>query len=149
LVFLYDRVIQDGEIVATAQEYANQANAIAAVGQAAKPAEQEEWKSLGVFAVMHGDEQDANNILQLAINKDGVIRGNYFNGLTDTTLPVVGSVDRKSQRAAWTIGDRKEPVYETGLGNLTQSETSMLVHQGKESTQQWTLVRLEQPPEEK
>jgi hypothetical protein len=39
-------------------------------------------------------------------------------------------------------------VYETGLGNLSQPETQVLVHFGKERTQQWTLVRLEPPKEE-
>jgi hypothetical protein len=55
-------------------------------------------------------------------------------------------VDRKTQRAAWVVGDRKDTVYETGIGNLTQPETTMLVHFGKDRTQQWTLVRLD-PPE--
>jgi hypothetical protein len=74
------------------------------------------------------------------------MRGNYYNGLTDTTLPVYGSVDKTTQRAAWIVGEKKETVYETGVGNLSQPETSMLVHLGKDRTQQWTLVRLE-PPE--
>jgi len=30
-------------------------------------------------------------------------------------------------------------VYETGLGNLSQQETQLLVHFGKDRTQQWTL----------
>ena len=47
------------------------------------------------------------------------------------------SVDKKTQRAAWTVGDRKEPIYETGFANLTRSETTMLVHFGKDRTQQW------------
>ena len=36
-------------------------------------------------------------------------------------------------------------MYETGVGNLAEPETTMLVHFGKERTQQWTLVRLEPP----
>ena len=63
-------------------------------------------------------------------------------------MPVYGSVDRKTQRAAWTVGDRKDTVYETGIGNLTEAETSMLVHFGKDRTQQWTLVRLEKPQDQ-
>jgi hypothetical protein len=138
-------VYYNGEPVATAEQYATQATQIAAVGQEAKPAETEEWQSLGVFAMVQGDEKDANNIFQLAVNKEGIIRGNYYNGLTDMTIPVSGAVDKNSLRAAWTVGDKKDVVYETGVGNLSQAETSMLVHQGKERTQQWTLVRLEPP----
>ena len=144
-------VYYNGDPVATAEEYTD-AKATAAspdVGQAAKPDEKEEWQSLGVFAIVQGEEKDANNIFQLAINKDGVIRGNYYNGLTDTTVPVSGSVEKQTQRAAWVIGDKKETVYETGVGNLTKPESAMLVHLGKDRTQQWTLVRLEQPEEMK
>src|SRR5262249_34314081 len=120
----------------------------AAAGRVAEPGEKEEWQSLGVFAVVKGEETEANHIFQVAINKEGLIRGNYYNGLTDTSVPIAGSVDRKTQRAAWTIGDKKEPVFETGLGNLTQAETTMLVHFGKERTEQWTLVRLEAPKDQ-
>jgi hypothetical protein len=149
LVYQDNSVFYNGEPVATAEEYATQASDLATAGQAAKPAETEEWQSLGVFAMVQGDEKDANNIFQLAINKDGVIRGNYYNGLTDTTIPLYGSVDKKTQRAAWIVGEKKDTVYETGVGNLAQPETSMLVHTSKDRTQQWTLVRLEPPAEMK
>ena len=124
-----------------------QASDLAAAGQAAKPAEKDEWQSLGVFAIVQGDEKEANNIFQIAIKKDGVIRGNYYNGLTNTTVPISGSVDKKTQRAAWIVGNKNDTVYETGVGNLSQPETSILVHFGKDRTQQWTLVRLEPPKE--
>jgi hypothetical protein len=39
--------------------------------------------------------------------------------------------------------------FEAGFANLTKSETTMLVHVGKGRTQQWTLVRNEQPAEPK
>src|SRR5437588_360394 len=43
----------------------------------------------------------------------GVLRGNYYNAVADSTEPVSGSGDRKTQRAAWTVGSRKAPVFET------------------------------------
>jgi hypothetical protein len=148
LVYENDQVYYQGEQVATAEEYAEQATQFANQGQEAKVSEKEEWISLGVFAMIQGDEKDSNNLFQFAINKDGILRGNYYNGLTDEATPIYGSVDKKSQRAAWTVGNRKEPVYETGIGNLTEPETSMLVHFGPNRTQQWTLIRLEQKKEE-
>jgi hypothetical protein len=149
LVYEDNSVYYNGEPVATAEEYAAQASDLATAGQAAKPAEQEEWQSFGVFAMIQGEEKDANSIFQIAISKDGVIRGNYYNDLTDTTVPIYGSVDKKTQRAAWIIGEKKETVYETGVGNLAQPEAPMLVHFGKDRTQQWTLVRLEPPKDMK
>jgi hypothetical protein len=149
VVYKDNRVFYNDEPVATAEEYAGQATDIAAVGQAAKPDDKEEWQSLGVFAIIQGEETEANNIFQIAINKNGVIRGNYHSAVADTTVPISGSVDKKTQRAAWIVGDKKDTVYETGMGNLAEPETSILVHFGKERTEQWMLVRLEPPKDQK
>ena len=89
------------------------------------------------------------DVFQLAVNKAGTIRGNFYNVLTDSLLPVYGAVDKTTQRAAWTVGDKKEPIYEAGFANLTKAETTMLVHFGKTKTQQWTLVRVDPPTEGK
>jgi hypothetical protein len=35
--------------------------------------------------------------------------------------------------------------FEAGVNNLTEEQTSVLVHYGKERTQQMVLVRLEEP----
>ena len=143
-----DTMYVNGEAAGTAAEYAAQAEAIADAGQQTKPADDEKWQPLGVFAMVQGEETTAYNLFQLAINKDGVIRGNYYNSLTDAAEPVAGSVDRKTQRAAWTVGGRKTPVYEAGIANLTKDETTMLVHFAKDKTRQMTLVRIEAPKED-
>jgi hypothetical protein len=98
----------------------------------------------GVFGLVQG-EKTAQHIFQLAVNQTGVVRGNYYDAVADNTLPVYGSVDRKTQRVAWSIGDKKTIVFETGLNNLTQQQTTLLAHYGKERTEEMALVRLEQP----
>jgi hypothetical protein len=143
-----DTMYVNGEAAGTTEQYAEQAQAIADAGQQAKPPEDEKWQPLGVFAMVQGEETTAYNLFQLAINKDGIIRGNYYNALTDSAEPVAGSVDSKTQRAAWTVGGRKAPVYEAGIANLTKDETTMLVHFSKDKSQQMTLVRIEAPKEE-
>jgi hypothetical protein len=145
VVYEGDTVYVNGDSVGTQAQYAEQAVAIADTGKQAPAAKEDDWLPLGVFAMVQGEGTDGNDVFQLAVNKAGVIRGNYYNVLSDTTLPVYGSVDQKTQRAAWTVGDRKEPVYEVGFANLTKPETTMLVHFGKDRSQQWTLVRIEQP----
>src|SRR5262249_39476311 len=129
----------------TEAQYADQASQIAAAGQQTQPAPDEKWQALGVFAMVKGDETTSNDIFQLAVNKDGVLRGNYYNAVSDTATPVSGSLDKKSQRVAWTIGDKKYPVYEAGLFNLSKEETTMLVHLDKDNTEQYRLFRVEQP----
>jgi hypothetical protein len=142
---------QDGNVYygeklyATEAAYADQATQIADAGRQAQPPAEEQWQPLGVFAMVTEDQTTSNDIFQLATNKDGVVRGNYYNATADSVTPVYGSLDRKSQRLAWSIGDRKDTVYETGLYNLTQPETTVLVHFGKDRTEQYRLVRVEQP----
>ena len=145
---------QDGQVyygdqpVATEEQYAEQAIEIAAAAPAeADPAAEQadDWRPLGIFALVKGDEQVSNDIFQLALDADGVVRGNYYNAVADQVTPVSGSLDKKSQRVAWRIGDSKDVVYETGLYNLTQEESGVLVHFGTDRTEQYTLVRVEQP----
>lgn len=149
VVYEGNNVYINGDAAATQEQYAQQARTIAGTGKQTQAGEDEEWLSLGVFAMTQGQQATGNDLFQLAVNKSGVLRGNYYNALSDSTLPVYGSVDQKSQRAAWTVGDRQEPVFEAGFANLAKPETTMLVHFGKERTEQWTLVRMEQSAEPK
>jgi hypothetical protein len=143
------QVYYDDQVYATEAQYAEQATAIADAGQQAQPAESEQWQPLGIFAMVKGDATESNDIFQLALSKNGVVRGNYYNATTDTVTPVKGSLDKKTQRIAWIVGENKNTVFEAGLLNLTREQTTALVHQGKDKTQQVTLVRLEEPAPEK
>jgi hypothetical protein len=145
VVYQDEYVYVDGEQVATAEQYAEQATTIAETGHQAQADKEAEWLSLGVFAMVQGEETTSNNMFQLAVNKEGVIRGNYYNALTDEVSPVSGYVDQKTQRAAWMVGEKKTPIYEAGLANLTKDETTMMVHYGKDKSQQFTLFRIPQP----
>jgi len=139
-------VYYGGEDQGTQAEYADQASQIATTGtQAAAPPE-DNWKPLGVFAMAKPGETTSDDIFQLAMNDDGVVRGNYYNARTDHTLPVQGGLDKATQRVAWTVGGKEWPVCESGLYNLTQEQSSMLVHLDKDRTQQYLLVRV--PPQE-
>jgi hypothetical protein len=149
VVYQGDTVYFDGEPGITTEQFTQRAIQYADAGRAATPAESEEWQPLGVFALVRGEEQTSDKIFQLAVNKEGVIRGNYYDALADNTLPVYGSVDKRTQRAAWSIGEKKDVVFDAGIANLTHDETPILVHYGKDDTQQFTLVRLEQPKEDK
>jgi hypothetical protein len=148
VVYQGDTVYYGGDPAYTAEQYAQQAIGYADAGRAATPAAEEEWQPLGVFALVRGEEQTSDKIFQLAVNKDGIIRGNYYDAVADSTLPVYGSVYKNTRRAAWSIGDKKDVVFEAGIANLTRDETPILVHYGTGDTQQFTLIRLEQPKEQ-
>jgi hypothetical protein len=137
-------VYQDGEQVATAEEYYDQANQIAALG--AETAN-DDWLPLGVFGVVSEGQESAEKVVQLALNKDGIVRGNLHDTLADTVVPISGAVDMESQRVALKIEGNESLVVETGLYNLTNDEVPALVQFGPDHQETRTLIRLS-PPEE-
>ncbi|MCE9546904.1 MAG: mu-protocadherin- cell-suface protein, partial [Planctomycetia bacterium] len=111
---------------------------------------EEQWMPLGMFAVSTSKEDESPLfILQMAVNKKGVINGTLYNLATKSTKPILGAVDPKTQRACWYVGDKPETVAETGIYNLTKDETSVLVHYGQDKTEEYMLVRLPPPAESK
>ncbi len=140
-----DNVYVDGQQVATGEEYAQQAIDLADSAGDAPATDDVEWLPLGVFAMTRDKDSAANMIIQLAVNKQGAISGSYHNESTEKGATIQGAVDKKTQRAAWSFGDKKSPVMETGVANLTKDETVALVHFGTEKTQEWFLVRQTQP----
>jgi hypothetical protein len=81
----------------------------------------------------------------LTVSKEGVIAGTVTNTETDTVQAIEGLVDKKTQRTAWVIEGKDSPIMETGIANLTRDEAPALLHFADGQTQQWLLVRLEEP----
>jgi hypothetical protein len=136
-----------GEQVATADEYAQQAEQIA-TSAPDTPAEQSDWMPLGVFALTQDGEASGttpNTFMQLAVSKEGVLNGLLNNKLTGETQELEGAIDKDSQRAAWTVKGQSRPIIETGLSNLTSDTGPALVHFEDGTTQQVLLVRLPDP----
>jgi hypothetical protein len=74
-----------------------------------------DWLPLGVFAVVPPGTQDtaqAHNYQQLAVDRQGTIKGNFYDTLSGTIQPITGTVDRASLnasgnascKASWTVG---------------------------------------------
>ena len=144
-------VYVDGQEYGTAEQYYDDTQQFAATVPAIDEAqgEQMEWMPLGVFGITEGDVNATNMLLQLAVSKEGVIAGTFYNETTEVSHAVEGMVDQESQRAVWKAADgsNENVVMETGIYNLTQDEVSVLVHFGPETTQTWTMVRID-PPED-
>lgn len=146
-----DNVYYGSQPVATASDYYQQAQSLAttpapavmANGQPTNTGPASSWKPLGVYALSQNGEP-STTMFQLAVNKDGVLRGNYFNSLTDENKPIRGKVDKKTMRAAWIVEGNSKVVYEAGLSNLLHPQCSALVHKGKDTTEQWIMVKIDQ-----
>jgi hypothetical protein len=137
-------VYVNGQDAGTSQQYYDQASQLATTGAQAEAPADGDWMPLGVFALSKTDQTKSDVTIQLAVNKQGVIRGNYTDNVTNKTQVVQGSVDKQTQRVAFTVGDDTSNVVETGLYNLTKDEAPCLIHFGADRTEQWLLVRLTQ-----
>ena len=137
-------VYVNGQAEGSPAEYYAQAQTLAETDGTQQGPKEEQWMPLGVFALSNGTQSKATMIMQLAVNKQGILRGNYTNTATDKTTPIRGAVNKTTERAAWTIGDDKDTVIETGLYNLTKNQAPVLIHSGKDQTEQMVLVRLDQ-----
>ena len=136
-------VYYEGEAVATAEQYYEQA---AEIAEAGSETQDEDWMPLGVFALIkEAGQTQTDKVLQLALNRDGAIRGNLQDMLTDEVKPLVGSVNKESQRVAIKMEGNDSIVLEAGLYNLTNDEVPALVHFDAERQQAVTLIRLKNP----
>lgn len=134
------------EPVATAEQYYDQAGQIADSGQ--QP-QNEDWLPLGVFAVITEPTQTkTDKVVQLAVNKEGIIRGNLNDFLSDKVIPLAGAVDKNTQRVAVKMEGNDSVVMETGLYNLTNDEVPVLLHLSADRQEARTLIRLKQPEEQ-
>lgn len=141
VVYQEGNVYLDGQAVATGEEYAQQAEQIAQANQQVTD-DQSEWLPLGVYALVREPGDEPTSMLQLAVSKEGIIKGSYYSTLGGNVTLLQGAVDRDSQRAAWRIGTTNGTVMETGLSNLTEDEAPLLVHLEGDRHQQWWLVRV-------
>lgn len=109
--------------------------------------EELEWMPLGVFTIVDEDAPDPTLFLQLTISQTGIIAGMFQNKTTDTSVPIEGSVDSETSRAVWTPVGKSYPMVETGLYNLIQDQTQVLVHFEDGTVEERLLVRLDKPEE--
>ncbi len=147
--FYYDNgfVYLNGRRLCSSVEYYDQAVQILADTPEVRD-DAAQWMPLGVFALTQDVAKDSSMVLQLAVNKDGIIQGTYYNTQEETAKPIKGLVEKQSQRAVWTFADdsNNAVIMETGIYNLTQDETQVLVHFGEKRTEEWVLIRLKEPP---
>ena len=129
--------------VGTAEEFSQQAADLADQGTETDAAATDNWLPLGVFAMVRNEQQHPHLIMQLAVNEQGIIRGNFTDEISENVAPIHGAVDKQTQRAAWTVGENRQTVMEAGLSNLTESAAPALIHKNGK-TDHWLLVRLDE-----
>jgi hypothetical protein len=108
-------------------------------------ADESSWLPLGVYALKDGNQTEATAMLQLSVNKQGVLRGSYYDVVSDQGQAIQGGVDKKTRGVAWKVGSNGPVIFETALANLTQASGPVSLHFANGQTRQWSLTRLENP----
>lgn len=146
LTYENNLVYVDGRAIANANLYNNRAAELARIGEQARiPSDSTTgWVSLGVFEAIPPGQKSSHMLMQLAVNKDGIIRGNYYDTNDRNVQLIEGSIDKNMARSVWVVTDRAGILFDTSVYNLTRREAAILVHAGKDKKERWVLVRLQQ-----
>ncbi len=105
-----------------------------------------QWMPVGIFALASPNQSNTspNDYFSLAISPEGIVGGVYFNPKTNKNEEIEGTVDSQALRVVWKFTSSDWPVFETGLFNLTQNESTALVHYPEGRTDSQLLIRLQQ-----
>jgi hypothetical protein len=149
VVYSGNQVLVNDQPVGTASDYAQSAAQLATVTEDEMKAPHD-WVPLGTFSVAtSAEDKTPQRAAQIAYdNKEGLISGTIFNSKSGNLYTLQGKVDPQTQRVAFTVGNDPNTVFETGLYNLTQNATPVLLHMGPTQTQTWVFARLPEPKEE-
>lgn len=117
-----------------------------AEGQAVAVPDDSEWLNLGTFGLIPPRETDMTFTVQLALTKDGLVRGLQLDLKANTTAEVEGSIDQETLKIAWRAkGDANAPYFETNVDQLTQEESLVNVYSPiTKSLISWQTVRVDE-----
>jgi hypothetical protein len=81
-------------------------------------------------------------MLQLAVNRQGELRGVYYDSITATSQNLSGRIDQSTQLAQWSLDSNPQITFRANLSQLTQPTGSIEVIQPA-GAQQWRITRQE------
>lgn len=99
-----------------------------------------DWLQLGVYAVASTNGEPASRYLQLAVNRQGEIRGVYYDAISGASQNLTGRIDESTQVAQWSPDSNPQTTFRTKLSELTQSSGTVEVTQPA-GQQRWRIVR--------
>ncbi len=103
-----------------------------------------DYLSLGVFGLAPRNAEDASALVQLAVDKQGQLEGNYYDVLTGQDQVVTGSIDQQTQLATFKVTPGGKVTYETTLVSLTQPTGQVTLRFDNGQTQNWIMARFDQ-----
>jgi hypothetical protein len=104
------------------------------------------WMALGVYALapIYGPDVSPNDYFTLAASPDGLIGGVYFNPDKNQNEEIIGIIDSKSLRAVWKFIGSDWPIFEAGLLNFTEEQSTAIVHYPDGNREAQLMIKLEE-----
>jgi hypothetical protein len=102
-----------------------------------------EWLTLGTYTLAPKGQSTASVLLTLSVDKDGLIRGNYLDVLSNSVQPIEGAIDKRTRMAAWRIGSAGPVTFQTSLTDLTAATTPVSLQFENGKNVLWSMVRQE------
>lgn len=103
-----------------------------------------DWLSLGVYALEPpaGGEKE---LMQLAVSKEGEIKGVYYNADDNLSENITGQVNKTTQQATWNVVSTPELQFSASLKTLTSATGEVNVDAPNGVQQTWFTARLQEP----
>lgn len=144
-----EQVAADGTVSVLVREQASSASdAVAAqADRVSASISQDDWTSpwlpLGAFAAVPnaaGEAVAPHVFLELSLHRDGTVRGNYFDAVSDAVHPVSGRFDRETGSLSWRIGGGGAE-FSTTVDGLAKGRVAATVRRGT-TERTWQLIAL-------
>jgi len=102
-----------------------------------------EWLGIGVYQLKSPGEVQANRVIQLAVNREGTVRGSHYDRMSDDVQDLQGTVSRTGFQVTWTIGKAGKAVFESSLDELDKPQGNLTVRYPNGATETWTTVKVQ------
>lgn len=142
----------DGQIVAAPPPQADGTRSVLVEERPDGRGAADTWLALGVYAafpadataVAGGEGPEPLAWQQLAIGRDGSIRGNHYDAIADLVRPITGRIDPRTRQATWSVGGGRGARFEAAVDALTAPVVDVRAVMG-ETARPWSLARLAKP----
>jgi hypothetical protein len=129
---------------ATAESVPPQSPVAANVATDDQAADGGDWLSLGVYA-LEPPAGGQKELMQLAVSREGEIKGVYYNADDNLSENITGTVDRATQEAQWNVVSTPELQFSASLKTLTSPTGEVNVAAPNGVQQTWLAARLQEP----
>jgi len=99
-----------------------------------------EWLALGAYSVQSSSGEPSSRFFQLSTNRQGELRGVYYDEISDSSQNLSGTIDQSSRVATWTLDTNEATTFRANLNDLTQATGTVEVTQPS-GNQQWRIAR--------